>query len=298
MFRRCLFSAALLTSLVDANTELRHVNTENLPLNVSEHHLRLMRRQSTDHEAISLAGLEHHAEVHSVKFKDEPSLEEKSETALSGEEDSGPEGPPGPPGPPGPIIGPMGRNGPPGPPGPDGVPGPQGPPGVAGVGYMGVVGGVGRRGNPGNTGPDGPPGPPGPYGRYGPPGEHPSDIEAWEVALESYNTIVGALENHSDNLRNLFDEKADLIDARLEGINLRLSLLGQDSQDVAAFMRQTNDQNQHTLQNAEAVASGIGHMNQNGAKDLRQAERLVGVETEEKVANEKCKDCMGAYATG
>mmetsp|Transcript_80835 Transcript_80835/g.148152 ORF Transcript_80835/g.148152 Transcript_80835/m.148152 type:complete len:343 (-) Transcript_80835:29-1057(-) len=302
---------------VSAKAGTSHVRADGSIYNVTERHMpSLLRRQSPSDETGRPARaeqkeddvgfsaenlIEHQTQngtlvpVHSLKVEDAHSLEEKEDLEMQGAV-----GPPGPPGPPGPIIGPHGFNGPPGAPGPPGVPGPDGPEGSQGTGYMGPVGAIGPNGPRGPSGPDGPRGPPGPFGQFGPPGQHPPEIEEWEVALDSYNTIIGALENHSENLRNMLDSKADLIDSRLSLINIRLSALGTDAQDLVSFMKKTDDANAATLQKAKVLAAEAGHLGIRGDGDMREAERLVGVATEEKTQNEKaeCKDCEKGDTTG
>merc|ERR1719482_1352977 len=125
----------------------------------------------------------------------------------------------------GPIIGPLGNPGAPGPLGAQGDPGPQGPMGVNGSGVLGVVGPPGPRGAPGPTGIDGPVGDRGIWGPPGTSGDQPQEIGEWETSLDSYDGIVGALETHSETLRDLMEKKQEIIQNRMQTLRMRLAAL-------------------------------------------------------------------------
>lgn len=213
--------------------------------------------------------------------------------------DGGDPGPPGPPGPPGAIIGPHGLPGPPGPEGPQGDPGPIGIRGVNGSSILGIMGDKGPTGPSGRTGFDGPRGERGMFGPPGPPGDQPAEFVQWESTLDSYDQIVTALESHSEALRSLMEKKLDMVDIRMGNMKQRLTTVGNGSQSLEMLSKGLVAQMNGVAWNADNAAYRAAHLRHLDTSNLREAEKLESVATEEKTAGEACKNCNGgAVRTG
>lgn len=208
----------------------------------------------------------------------------------------GPPGPPGPPGPYGSIIGPHGMPGPPGVEGAQGDPGVVGPIGVNGTGVLGVVGPPGPRGAPGATGVDGPTGDRGTWGMPGVGGDQPAEIGEWETGLDSYDGIVSALETHSETLRNMMDKKQDLVVDRMEALKMRLSALANGTVNLATMSKAMIGQLNGVATAGEGTSYNAAHLRKLWTGEVREAEKLEVVATDEKIQRAACKDCADADA--
>jgi len=206
-------------------------------------------------------------------------------------DDIGPPGPRGSPGPMGAIIGPHGFPGPPGALGPRGDPGPQGPLGVNGSGIMGLVGPPGPKGAPGATGIDGPVGDRGVWGPPGTGGDQPREIGEWEQGLDSYDGIVSALETHSETLRNLMDAKHEKVQDRMQALKMRLAALANGTVSLQLLSKAMVGQMSGLAKQGEGMSFNAAHLRKLFTGEVREAEKLESVATDEQVAKEKCKDC-------
>lgn len=207
-------------------------------------------------------------------------------------------GPPGLPGPPGvvpnqvPVVpGPWGPPGPPGPPGFRGLPGRKGPKGADGASTIGPMGPPGPKGAPGRSGVDGPQGDVGESGPAGEMGDHPKQIEKWEQDLDSYDTLVSALEGHSDTLYKTMQNQAYKNDRKMDDIAQRLALLANKTAHVKKIVKMGAEQliaagMAANLTSAEAKA--MGHVS---LKDVNEVEALVPIVKNAEVSSIKCSDC-------
>jgi len=205
----------------------------------------------------------------------------------------GPNGEPGPPGPMGSIIGPHGFPGGPGSIGEQGDPGIQGPLGANGSGVLGFVGPPGPKGAPGPTGIDGPFGDRGPWGPPGTGGDQPAEIGEWETGLDSYDGIVTALETHSETLRNMMDKKQELIQDRMENLKVRLSTLANGTVNLELLSKSMVGQLDGVAKAGEGVAYNAEHLRKLWTGDVREANKLASVATDEKIVQLNCKNCKG-----
>lgn len=221
-------------------------------------------------------------------------LRREGEGGLQIESVEGAPGPPGPPGPIGPMMGPHGYPGPPGPQGPQGDPGPVGVIGVNGSGVLGLAGSPGPRGAPGPTGIEGTHGERGPWGPPGPGGEHPREIEEWEQSLDSYDGIVGALETHSESLRDLMDKKADMMNDKMMLLRMRLAGLANGTVSLEMLSKAMVSQMGGVAGAAAGTSFDAAHLRSLFTGEVREAEKLAAVATDEEVQKAKCKDCGGA----
>lgn len=212
--------------------------------------------------------------------------------------DDGAPGPQGPPGPAGPIIGPIGYPGASGPMGDKGEPGQPGPPGVNGAGVIGKVGPQGPRGAPGPTGINGPRGERGLYGMPGAPGEQPKEIGEWETSLDSYDGIVTALETHSESLRNMMDKKHESVEGRMQQLRQRLATLGNGTVTLEKLSNAMVEQMNGVAGAGEKVSFDAAHLRKLWTGEVREAEELEKVATDEQIAKRKCKSCIenGAWS--
>lgn len=207
---------------------------------------------------------------------------------------AGPPGPQGPPGPPGMIVGPHGHPGPPGAIGAVGDPGPMGARGVNGSGQIGPFGKPGPKGAPGPTGIDGPEGPRGVWGAPGRSGDHPTEIEEWERSLDSYDGIVGALESHSDTLRNLLAKKAEAMDMKMNIIRMRIGALAYQTGTLRLLTKGHTLKLYQLLKAAGDEAAAAALLKGIHGDDIREALKLEAVAVDTMTQKEKCKDCSGA----
>lgn len=200
-------------------------------------------------------------------------------------------GPPGPPGPMGAIIGPHGMPGAPGATGEQGDPGIMGPLGANGSGVLGFVGPPGPKGAPGPSGIDGPFGDRGPWGPPGRGGDQPMEIGEWETGLDSYDGIVGALETHSETLRNMMDNKQTLIEDRMNNMKTRLADLANGTVSLELLSKGMVAQLDGVARAGEGTSYNAAHLRKLFTGDVRESQKLAQVATDEQVATLKCKDC-------
>jgi len=233
-----------------------------------------------------------------------PGLDKRSATSLlrqekeQAESEEAEPGPPGPPGPPGQLLGPHGAPGAPGAQGEKGPPGLKGPIGVNGSNILGVIGVKGLKGQDGPAGVDGPQGPQGMWGPPGMPGDAPIEMQEWEQALDTYNSIVTGLETHSESLRELMEKKHDNMQLKIADIRSRLAALTNNTinlEDMSkALVKHLNSDDFIAGQTATA-AGAIGTLSKG---DLRKAQKLNSVAEDAKTMAKECKDCEKNSAKG
>lgn len=204
---------------------------------------------------------------------------------------SGDPGPPGPAGAPGPVIGPQGWPGPPGLQGSKGVSGSEGNRGENGTSHMGPMGLPGPAGKVGPHGVDGQKGENGPWGPPGVSGEAPKEIGEWEASLDSYDGIVGGLETHSEALRDALQTKAEDIDTRMQTLRIRLAKIANGTVSLNLLSRGMLAQMQGLASAGQELAFNSAHIRKLFTGELRDAEQLATVGTDEIAAHERCHDC-------
>jgi hypothetical protein len=173
----------------------------------------------------------------------------------------------------------------------------MGPEGVNGSGVLGLVGPPGPKGAPGPTGIDGPHGDLGVWGPPGTPGDQPPEIAEWETSLDSYDKIVSALEEHSETLRNLMDKKHESVGERMQKLRMRLAKLANGTVSLELLSKSMVQMMGGVAQQGENVAFNAAHLRKLFTGEIREAEKLAAVATDEEVAHEKCKDCEEGVST-
>jgi len=233
-----------------------------------------------------------HRETHAAELLEKQSQSQIQEVAeFFVEPAAGPAGPAGPPGPMGAIIGPHGMPGAPGGVGEQGDPGIMGPLGGNGSGVLGAVGPPGPKGAPGPSGIDGPAGDRGGWGPPGGPGDQPMEIGEWETGLDSYDGIVAALETHSESLRNMMDNKQNLIEERMGNMRTRLSNLANGTVNLEMLSKGMIAQLDGVAKAGEGTSFQAAHLRKLFTGDVRESQKLEQVATDEAVASLRCKDC-------
>lgn len=109
--------------------------------------------------------------------------------------------------------------------------------------------------------------------------------------MDSYDGIVSALETHSEALRDLMDKKAEMTSDRMMVLRMRLASLANGTVSLAMLSKAMVAQMGGVAGAASGTSFDAAHLRSLFTGEVREAEKLASVATDEQVAKEKCKDC-------